>query len=160
GYLYDNGFGFRNGPLFFIASIVMFLSTIPMIFIPEGGIEPTQEPIIELNKINTNKTDYKTVFIVFIIALVFVNFGRNSIATIYSQYLVLDDGFNVDAILLSYIANARSIAVLISGIITGRVSRKFGDEDEKAAAVLLIWNNLFYLPRAVLLIFFDKKYIR
>ena len=27
GYLYDSGLGFRNGPLFLIASFVMFIST-------------------------------------------------------------------------------------------------------------------------------------
>jgi MFS family permease len=128
GYLYDNGFGFRNGPLFFIASIVMFLSTIPMIFTPEGGIKDTQiDPMIEPEKLNNNKTNYKTIFIIFIISLVFVNFGRNSISTIYSQYLILDQGFNVDSILLSYIANFRSIAVLVMGVFIGRVSKKFGD---------------------------------
>jgi MFS family permease len=127
GYLYDNGFGFRNGSLFFIASIVMFLSTIPMVFTPEGGVKLTQDPIIGSENTNRNHTNYKTIFIIFIIALIFVNFGRNSIATIYSQYLILDDGFNVDSVLLSYIANFRSIAVLLTGIIAGRVSKKFGN---------------------------------
>jgi MFS family permease len=127
GYLYDNGFGFRDGPLFLIASTVMFLSTIPMIFTPEGGIKIIEDPIIEPDNIVGNKTSYKTIFSIFIIALVFVNFGRNSIATIYSQYLILGDGFNVDSILLSYIANFRSIAVLITGVIAGRAGRKFGN---------------------------------
>ncbi len=127
GYLYDNGLGFRNGPLFFIASIVMFLSTIPMVFTPEGGIKITQDSIIEPEKQNYNQNNYKTIFIIFIIALVFVNFGRNSISTIYSQYLILDEGFNVDSILLSYIANFRSIAVLLIGVIAGRISKKFGN---------------------------------
>ncbi len=127
GYLYDNGFGFRNGTLFFIASIVMFLSTIPMVFTPEGGIKITRDSIIEPENTNYNQNNYKTIFIIFIIALVFVNFGRNSISTIYSQYLILDEGFNVDSILLSYIANFRSIAVLFIGVIAGRISKKFGD---------------------------------
>lgn len=131
GYLYDNGFGFRNGPLFFIASLVMFISTIPMILTPEGGIKYSTNSSTEPLKINNNpvnqKSNYKLIFTIFIIALVFVNFGRNSIATIYSQYLILDDGFNVDSILLSYIANFRSVAVLITGVIAGRISKKFGD---------------------------------
>ncbi|TFG17802.1 MAG: MFS transporter [Promethearchaeota archaeon] len=127
GYLYDNGFGFRNGPLFFIASLVMFLSTIPMFFAPEGGIKIVQETIKKTENANLNQTNWRRVFIIFTIALVFVNFGRNSISTIYSPYLILDEGFNVDSILLSYITNFRSIAVLITGIITGRMSKKFGD---------------------------------
>ncbi|TET58491.1 MAG: MFS transporter, partial [Promethearchaeota archaeon] len=38
GFLYDAGLGFRNGPLFIIASFVMFISIIPMFFTPEGGV--------------------------------------------------------------------------------------------------------------------------
>ena len=34
GILYNGGFGFRDGPLFFVASLVMFASTIPMLFTP------------------------------------------------------------------------------------------------------------------------------
>ncbi len=127
GYLYDSGFGFRNGPLFFIASLIMFLSTIPMFFTPEGGIKISRDPILEENNVSNNHTNYKTIFIIFIVALIFVNFGRNSIATIYSQYLILDGGFNVDSILLSYIANTRSVAVLIIGVSAGGLSKRFGD---------------------------------
>ena len=131
GYLYDNGFGFRNGPLFFIASLVMFISTLPMLFTPEGGIKFNKNIDIESGQINNNQlnhnTVYKTIFTIFIVALVFVNFGRNSIATIYSQYLILEEGFNVDSVLLSYIANSRSIAVLFTGVVMGRISKKLGD---------------------------------
>jgi len=38
GILYDSGFGFRNGPLFFVASAVMFVSSIPMLYAPEGAL--------------------------------------------------------------------------------------------------------------------------
>ena len=127
GILYNNGFGFRDGPLFIVAALVMFASSIPMIFAPEGGIKP-QEARIELE--NSDKTtqpyNFKVIFIIFIISLTFINFGRNSIATIYSQYLILDTGFAVDAILLSYIANTRSVAVLTIGFLAGVLCKKFG----------------------------------
>lgn len=129
GYLYDNGFGFRNGPLFFIASFVMFISTIPMLFTPEGGITHIGEQFkLQENEINHKHVNSKFtgIFIIFIVALVFINFGRNSIATTYSQYLVLDSGFNVDSINLSYIANTRSLAVLIIGLCTGLFNKKLG----------------------------------
>lgn len=129
GYLYDNGFGFRNGPLFFIASFVMFISTLPMLFTPEGGItHMRKKPNSQVNEINHKKVNskFKWIFIIFIFALIFINFGRNSIATTYSQYLVLDSGFNVDSINLSYIANTRSLAVLIIGFSTGFFSKKLG----------------------------------
>jgi len=110
GILYNNGYGFRDGALFIVAALVMFISSIPMIFTPEGGIKHIEKIEVENNENTSQNFNFKTIFIVFIIALTFINFGRNSIATIYSQYLILDTGFAVDSILLSYIANTRSVA--------------------------------------------------
>ena len=126
GILYNNGFGFRDGPLFFVAALVMFISSIPIIFTPEGGIKSEEDVEVENNDITTQNYNFKVIFIVFIISLTFINFGRNSIATIYSQYLILDTGFAVDSILLSFIANTRSIAVLTIGFLAGILSKKFG----------------------------------
>ena len=127
GLLYDNGYGFRNGPLFIVASLVMFISTVPMVLPPEGGINPEKTETRISSEVSENKhINYKTIFFVFILALLFINFGRNSLAVPYSQYLVLDSGFNVDSVLLSWIANMRSIAVLIIGFLAGPLSKKFG----------------------------------
>jgi len=126
GYLYDSGLGFRNGPLFFIAAFVMFISTIPMLFAPEGGIHQIEFKKDEISDNNGKNSNYKIVFIIFIVALVFINFGRNSISVPYSQYLVLDSGFNVDDVKLSYIANTRSLAVLTIGLTAGLLSKKLG----------------------------------
>ncbi|UCC18837.1 MAG: MFS transporter [Promethearchaeota archaeon] len=127
GLLYDSGYGFRNGPLFFVASFVMFFSALPMLFFsPEGGINlemGREEKILDVEENNQKNI---LVFFVFIIALVFINFGRNSIAVPYSQYLSLDSGFNVDSIMLSFIANTRSVAVMLIGFIAGFLSQKFG----------------------------------
>ena len=126
GLLYNSGFGFRDGPLFIVAALVMFVSSIPMIFTPEGGTKYLGKGEVEINESSSQNNNFKTIFIVFIISLTFINFGRNSIATIYSQYLILDTGFAVDYILLSFIANTRSVAVLIIGFLAGTLSKKFG----------------------------------
>ncbi|MFX1296573.1 MAG: MFS transporter [Promethearchaeota archaeon] len=42
------------------------------------------------------------------------------------KYLSLDSGFNVDSIMLSFIANTRSIAVMIIGFGAGFLSKKLG----------------------------------
>ncbi|NVM34837.1 MAG: MFS transporter [Candidatus Lokiarchaeota archaeon] len=126
GFLYDAGFGFRNGALFIIASFVMFISTIPMFFTPEGGVNidlPEQENSLEITDNNQN---HILIFIIFTMALIFINFGRNSIAVPYPQYLSLDSGFNVGSIMLSFIANMRSLATLVIGFTAGFLSKKFG----------------------------------
>jgi MFS family permease len=129
GFLYDNGLGFRNGLLFFVSSFVMFVSTIPMIiFTPEGGIrsnikdESEKYPQINLDDSQKNMK----IFIIFIISLTFINFGINSIAVPFPQYLKLDSGFSVSDITLSFIANTRSISMIMFGFSAGLLSKKFG----------------------------------
>ena len=129
GFLYDNGLGFRNGLLFFVSSFVMFISTIPMIiFTPEGGIrsnikdESEKNPQINLDDSQKNMK----IYIIFIISLTFINFGINSIAVPFPQYLKLDSGFAVSDITLSFIANTRSISMIVFGFSAGLLSKKFG----------------------------------
>jgi len=139
GYLYDNGFGFRNGILFFIASLVMFLSTLPMLLAPEGGIKYLHKSNNGEVDIQHNQTNlkHKHVFMIFIIAMVFINFGRNSISIPYSQYLILDSGFDVDSVLLGFIVNTRSLAVIIIGLMAGYLSKKIGHAKTLILGVLL-----------------------
>lgn len=137
GVLYDDGYGFRNGTLFFIAALIMFISTIPMIFTPEGGIDlKLNDGQLEPSKPQKH-FNIRLVFIIFIISLAFVNFGRNSVATIYSQYLILDSGFGVDSVMLSFIANTRSIATLIIGFTAGSLSKKFGHSNSFIIGIIL-----------------------
>jgi len=127
GFLYDGGLGFRNGTLFFIASFSMFISTIPMLlFVPEGGVTLRKKPEgnsdIELDDEQNNIF----IFVIFIIALTFINFGRNSIAVPFPQFLKLESGFAVDDIMLSFIANTRSISIILIGLSAGILSKKLG----------------------------------
>jgi len=137
GLLYNSGFGFRDGPLFLAASLVMFASTVPMLFTPEGGTHLEQKLEEVTNNKPTKNYSFKVIFIIFLISLIFINFGRNSIATIYSQYLILESGFGVDSLMLSYIANARSLAVLTIGFIAGILSRKIGHSRTLILGVIL-----------------------
>ncbi|MHA1887001.1 MAG: MFS transporter, partial [Promethearchaeota archaeon] len=138
---YD-GWGFREGALFYIASLIMYLSVIPMFFVPEGGVKSNSKSKLESsseisvfssndqkNQEEEQEYHYKNlIFTVFIVALVFINFGRNSIATIYSQYLMIPDLFpqRIDSEIISYIANVRSIATIIFGLLVGFFKKKIG----------------------------------
>lgn len=143
GILYDSGFGFRNGPLFFVAILIMFISSLPMLFLtPEGGINLEKEEddnYIELG--NTIKKPL-VIFGIFMIALIFIHFGRNSIDIPYAQYLSLESGFDLDSVMLSFVANSRSIAVIIVGITTGVLIKKIGDNRTLIAGTLI---NIFAL---------------
>ncbi|UCD97167.1 MAG: MFS transporter [Candidatus Bathyarchaeota archaeon] len=124
GQFYE-GWGFDQGLLFFIASAVMIGSTVPMFFAPEGGI--VKSPVPRRDK-RREKHDLSRLFLVFLIAMIFINFGRNSVAVVQSQYLSLDEGFNVSSSLLSYITNTASVAILMVGLFVRRMSERFNDK--------------------------------
>jgi MFS family permease len=124
---YYEGWGFHKGILFFIASGVMLLSTIPMFFVPEGGIHKTKQEIPSEPTKKIGLFAISRPFFIFLIAILLINFGKNSVAIIRTQYLVLDEGFNVSSVLLSYIVNMRSLAMLIFGFLITRLARKFSD---------------------------------
>lgn len=119
------GWGFDKGLLFFIASGIMLVSTIPMLFVPEGGIE---KDVKELRLQRAGKVTVSRKFLVFLLAMIFINFGRNSVALIKPQYLSLDEGFNVSSSLLSYIVNTSSVATLIVGLSIRELSTRLKDE--------------------------------
>ena len=119
------GWGFDKGVLFFIASGIMIVSTIPMLFVPEGGIKKEKG---ELGAQSVGTASVSRLFLIFLLAMLFINFGRNSVALVKSQYLYLDEGFNVSSSLLSYIVNTSSVAVLIVGLSVRRLSDRLRDE--------------------------------
>jgi len=89
GLLYDGlslkyeGWGFYEGALFFVAAGAMFISIIPLLWVPEGGIKHEVENAYDQGAgiwASSGK-----VFVIFIAAMVFINFGKNSIAVIQSQ---------------------------------------------------------------------------
>jgi MFS family permease len=136
---YYEGWGFEKGLLFFIASGVMLVSTIPMFFVPEGGagIKRRVEPAAATSILNlTGLSSCSKKFLMFLIAMVLINFGRNCVVLIKTQYLVLDEGFDASSSLLGYIVNTHSVAVLLGGMLVARFSRRIGDE------TLLLWGSL------------------
>jgi len=136
GMLYDGlqlqymGWGFYEGSLFYIAAGAMIISTIPMFFIPEGGVKAEQLPRNtngDLADISDNGEGKSTmVFIVFLVALIFINFGRNSLAVIFSPFMILESGFNLDSEVLSFLINFQSVGIILTGLIVGLIGKKIG----------------------------------
>ena len=95
GLLYDGmghrfeGWGFYEGPLFFVAAAIMLISTLPLFFLPEGGVGLSSAAFEETPHQQSRYSSSK-IFVIFLAGMAFINFGRNSIAMIFSQYLTLD----------------------------------------------------------------------
>ena len=131
GALYDGlglqyqGWGFQDGALFFVASGAMLLSTIPMFFLSEGGVEARADEGTAVG--DGAPAGSGKLFVVFLAAMVFTNFGRNSVAVIYGPYLSLESGFALSSKALSHVINARSVAMVVSGVLIGRLGSRLGN---------------------------------
>jgi MFS family permease len=131
GILYDGmghyyeGWGFQHGALFFIAAGVMFISIVPMLRVPEGGIL-TAAPVTAAPE-DPVENGSERLFVIFLAAMVLINFGRNSIAVIIPQYLVLESGFAVSSKMLGYIVNTQSAAMILTGLVSGWLGRRLGN---------------------------------
>jgi MFS family permease len=137
GLLYDGlgrfypGWGFEKGTLFFVAAGAMIISVLPLRLLPEGGIgNQTTQFDFNPDKNMPPLSPFKhNEFILFLTAMIFINFGRNSIAVIQTQYLVLESGLAVNSQVLSYIVNTQSVAMVITGFMTGWITSRLGDEN-------------------------------
>ena len=132
GLLYDGigrmyeGWGFQSGVLFFVAAGVMFISMIPILYLPEGGVRKEAYGIAPACDAECRKSSLR-LYIVFLAAITLINFGRNGVMIIQSQYLFLDTGFAVSSRVLSYIFNTESVAIILFGLVAGYIGRKVGN---------------------------------
>ena len=122
--MYD-GWGFHSGILFFIPAAVMVISMFPVMLLPEGGVRQNGRDDIECD--TRCHVESIRLFWIFLIAMTLINFGRNGVMIIQSQYLFLDTGFGVSSRVLSYIFNTESIAIIIFGLLAGRIGKLMGD---------------------------------
>ena len=148
GLKYD-GYGFKEGPLFFIASAIMVTSILPIFFlIPEGGAkrswnDPENVHNVISGELETSTKFSPVIFLSFVFALFIINAGRNSIAIVFSQYLTLPSGFAADPKTVSYILNTRGIATILIGFFAGKFSNKIGLRKTLAVSSLFAAAYLF-----------------
>jgi MFS family permease len=159
GLLYDGmgqyyaGWGFQHGALFFVAAGVMFISIAPMLLVPEGGILTNTHAAVNPEESTANGSE--RLFVVFLMAMTLIHFGRNSIAIIIPQYLTLESGFAVSSRMLSYIVNTQSAAMILTGLVSGWFARRMGDGPSLllGSVVAIVAIVLFALSDNLALIF-------
>ncbi|MGD8992605.1 MAG: MFS transporter [Desulfobacterales bacterium] len=150
GLLYDGmgvqaeGWGFFEGPLFFVSAVAMIISTLPLFFLPEGGVA-TNPSARSSGEQSERTASIAAVYLVFLIGMVFVNFGRNSIAIIFTQYLTLDAGLDLNSRTLSQVVNTQSLAIVALGWTVGWLCRRIGNGIALIAGTLAAVAGLFLL---------------
>ncbi|MGD9369147.1 MAG: MFS transporter [Desulfobacteraceae bacterium] len=135
GLLYDGlglqyaGWGFYQGPLFFLAAGVMLFSVLPLFLLPEGG-ELTSSHGSKRSSDASDRASVQAlhIYLIFLAGMTFINFGRNSIAIVFPQYLASTAGLSLNSRIVGYILNTQSVAVVILGCLVGWLCRNMGRE--------------------------------
>ncbi|MCE7741397.1 MAG: MFS transporter [Candidatus Heimdallarchaeota archaeon] len=162
GFLYQDGFGFWLGDLFYISSGIMIFGIVALFMIPESYADLDENYFKEIdekennNEMRTNekdnqkgKTDWPTkLFIWFLIILAIVNIGGNSINQMIQIYVRLPTTFEASAIEVAWLRNTSSIAMIIAGLAIGFLTTRFGDSKMLLAGFLCAFVGTIALPFA------------
>ncbi len=141
GLLYDGlklmypGWGFRSGAIFFVAAGVMFVSVIPLLFMPEGGSGKAPAAAASpVNREHETKNDSGSPsrpgrlkpFILFLAAMLLINSGINSVGAFRGQFMDLPAGFAASPSLIALASNVESLAIIVFGLLAGLLGMRLG----------------------------------
>ncbi len=142
GFLYDSGAGFVNGSIFNVAAVVMILSGIIVYFSirlrEEVKAQKTSDTGLPENyPLSDLPSKLRVGFLIFIVALIFINFGRNSIAIITAIFLADPTAFGATGGEIALYSNIGSIASMLSGFLVGSVVAKADDNKVMMFGIIL-----------------------
>jgi MFS family permease len=128
GQLFEGGVGFDNGIIFYIAAVTMIgAGIIVWVLIRERKVEKQITDLSLKLKFKDLPENIKKTYIWFIIALIIINFGRNSIAVLTGIFLTEPEGFNATGPQVALFSNISAIAMIFSGILVGSIVSKVND---------------------------------
>jgi PPP family 3-phenylpropionic acid transporter len=150
GFLYENGAGFANGSIFNIAAIIMIISSFIVFFsIRKKQVTKIQESgeveLVLHHSLSELPHHLRIAYLIFIISLIFLNFGRNSIAIITSIFLADPTAFGASGVEIALFSNVGSIASMISGFIVGSVIAKADDNKVMMSGIILALAGISWL---------------
>ena len=142
GSLYNSGAGFANGSIFNVAAVVMIFSSI-IVYLTVRLRE--EEKLNESQDVEIKKTpslselpsQLRIAYLLFLLSLVFINFGRNSIRLITSLFLADSTGFSALGADIALYSNIASIAAMVSGLAIGTVVAKSDDNKVMVTGAIL-----------------------
>ncbi len=142
GFLFDNGAGFANGSIIYISAIVMIFSSLIVYFSirlkTEHMVEVSgKDGIPKVPSLSELPSKLRTGYLIFLVALIFINFGRNSIAIITSIFLADPSAFGANGAEIALYSNIGSIASMLSGFMLGSVISKTDDNKVMMFGVIL-----------------------
>jgi MFS family permease len=115
----------------------MLISVVPLLLLPEGGaIEIIPKPPAGNGVPDNTPVSAVGTYLIFLAGMTLINFGRNSIAIVFPQYLSSAQGLALDSRTIGYILNTQSMAVIGLGWLVGWLCRRMGRERALLAGTL------------------------
>lgn len=150
GFLFNDGIGFADGSIFNIAALVMILSSFIVYFAVRLRKNGSLQEESDSNSTKTHSLSdlplrLRNAYLIFIVALVFINFGRNSIAVITSLFLADPTAFAAGGEEIALYSNVGSIASMFAGLIVGSIVAKASDNKVMLAGIFLSMIGIFWL---------------
>ncbi|MFW9848406.1 MAG: MFS transporter, partial [Candidatus Thorarchaeota archaeon] len=144
----DNGLGFSSGSIFIIAALVMIISSFIVYFSIrlKDSIQFEEENIdVPMPSLSDLPQLLRRSYLIFLIALIFINFGRNSIAVITGLFLSEPTAFGATGEEIALYSNVGSIASMIMGVLIGSLIAKTDDNKVLFVGVLLPITGISWL---------------
>ena len=150
GFLFDAGAGFSSGIIFYIAAVVMIFSSLIVYFSirmknEHKSVEHDYYEEPPNHSLGDLPTSLRHAYLLFIVALIFLNFGRNSIAIITSLFLADPSSFNATGEEIAFYSNVGNVASILSGILVGSVIAKSDDNKVMLFGVALSVSAITWL---------------
>lgn len=159
GFLYQDGFGFWLGNLFYVSSGIMVFSIVALFLIPESYADLEEDYFKEVEQKSNQlviderktkrgiKSDWPIkLFIWLIIVLAIVNIGGNSINQMIQIHVRLPDTFRASDSIVAGLRNTSSIAMIIGGLVIGFLTSRFGDGNMLLVGFLFAFLGTIFLP--------------
>lgn len=162
GFAYQQGNGFSDGNLFIIAAVIMIISGLIVQYTLKSNsyhFNNNQDDLLNPDNDNSNQgqtlksfsqlpEDTKRVYILFLISLMLINFGRNSVAIITSFFIVDENAFSASDAQVAIFRNISGVATLISGIILGTALTNLKDTNVLFTGAIFALVGLVWLSIA------------
>ena len=136
GYLYFDGEGFRNGTIFYIVTILLFIGTIVMALVSRREKTKTLNSIVIEKNENFEEKVYienEKTYKWFLTALIIIVLGASSINQIFLLFLELPEGLGAESHEMSIILASWTVGGMVASISSGGLADKIG----KSKVILL-----------------------
>lgn len=158
GFLYEGGLGFRQGTIFYVVAIMLFLGA-SIMRVASKSIKPSASTskarcMAERRHGNIGpknlerkaaKHEKEQTFRWFLIALTIVVLGGTSVNQIFTIFLNLNEGLNASDVEISFILSAWTVGGMAASLVAGRLADKLGRTAVILAGLLMAAGTpLFY----------------